>query len=29
MLLSVGYHLEVSKIGPAQQAIDQKLTLTF
>ena len=27
MWLSVGYHLQISKIGPAQQTIDQKLTL--
>ena len=27
MWLSVGYHLQISNIGPAQQTIDQKLTL--
>ena len=27
MWLSVGYHLQISKIGPAQQTFDQKLTL--
>ena len=27
MCLSVGCHLQISKIGPAQQTTDQKLTL--
>ena len=27
MWLSVGYHLQISNIGPAQRTIDQKLTL--
>ena len=27
MCLSVGYHLQISKIGPGQQTIDQKRTL--
>ena len=27
MWLSVGYHLQISKSGPAQQTVDQKLTL--